>query len=78
MMHIQDGAEVITADGKHAGYVGRIGVDAATGEVRDFVVKRPMVFNSDKVVAVELVAAAAGDTVRLRIDGRVFDALPDI
>jgi hypothetical protein len=52
-------------------------VDPATGEVRDFVVKRPMVFNSDKVVAIDLVAEAAGDTVRLRIDGRAFDALPD-
>jgi uncharacterized protein YrrD len=76
-MQIKDGADVYTPSGKHVGSVERVVLDPRTKEVSHIVVKKGILFTSDKVVPISLIGPAEGDRLMLREDAGDLERLPD-
>jgi uncharacterized protein YrrD len=70
-------ANVLTATDDKVGEIERVVVDPRTKEVTHIVVRKGFLFTEDKVVPVNLIASAQGDTVRLREDAGDLERLPD-
>jgi uncharacterized protein YrrD len=76
-MQLKQGAQVVTADGHDVGSIDRVVMDPRTKEVTHLVVRKGFLFTEDKVVPLNLIAAATEDRVRLREDAGDLQALPD-
>jgi uncharacterized protein YrrD len=70
-------ANVLTATGEKIGEVERVVIDPKTKEITHVVVRKGFLFTEDKVVPVDLIAAAMEEDVRLRPDAGDLEALPD-
>src|SRR5260221_12149158 len=65
-MQFQQGAEVLTADGKVLGRVERVVMDPSTKAVTDLVIRKGTLLTEDKVAPVDYVDSTTENTVVLR------------
>lgn len=77
-MQINQGADVLTANGEKVGQISRIVIDPRTKRITHVVVEKGMLFTEDKVVPLDLVAATGSDRLQLRQDAGDLDELPDL
>lgn len=75
-MQFKQGTEVFTAKGEEVGHIDRVVMDPQTKEVSHIVVRKGFFFTEDKVVPIDLIAAATEDRVVLREDAGDLQALP--
>lgn len=76
-MQFEIGTPVFTMDGKKVGTLDRIVVEPGTKEVTHLVIKKGLLFTSDKVVPIDMVGTTTKDKVNLRADANTLDQLPD-
>ena len=76
-MQFQAKASVYTANGEKAGEVARVVIDPRNRQVTHLVIQKGLLFRTDKVVPVSLVAEADKDRVVLNADAGEPDSLPD-
>lgn len=67
-MQFRTGAQVVTQDGKLVGQVDRVVIDPVTNEVTHIVVRKGMIFTTDKVLALAALAEVSEDRILLRRD----------
>lgn len=75
-MEFQAGAKVVTADGDDAGELDRVVMDPRSKEVTHLIVRKGLLFRTDKVLPVELVTQAEAKRIKLRPDADL-EALPN-
>ncbi len=76
-MQFQAKANVYTAGGDKAGVVDRVVVDPRNRQVTHVIIQKGLLFRSDKVVPVNMVAEADADRVVLKPEVGDPDGLPD-
>jgi uncharacterized protein YrrD len=76
-MEIREGASVVTTKDDKVGTVYRIVIDPRTMQITHLVVRKGFLFTDDKVLPMNLVERADGETVVLRSDTGDLDELPD-
>lgn len=76
-MEFQAKANVYTASGEKAGVLDRVVIDPRNRQVTHIVIQKGLLFRSDKVIAVGMVAAADKDRVVLNSDAGEPSSLPD-
>jgi uncharacterized protein YrrD len=76
-MQFQAKANVYSANGEKAGVLDRVVIDPRTRQVTHLIVQKGVLFRSDKVVPVHMVAEADKDRVVLTTDAGQPDNLPD-
>jgi sporulation protein YlmC with PRC-barrel domain len=76
-MEIREGASVVTTKDDKVGTVYRIVIDPRTMQITHLVVRKGFLFTDDKVLPMNLVERADGETVVLRSDAGDLDELPD-
>ena len=76
-MQFQAKANVYTAAGDKAGVVDRVVIDPRNRQVTHVIVQKGLLFRSDKVVPVDMVAEADADRVVLKPEVGEPDGLPD-
>jgi uncharacterized protein YrrD len=74
---ISEGASVISADDQHVGDVERVIADSEGNTVTHFVIGKGFLLKEHKLVPAFWVSNMDGDRLRLSVDARVFDRLPD-
>ena len=74
---ISEGAPVISADDKHVGDVEQVIADSESNTVTHFVIGKGFLLKEHKLVPAFWVSNMEGDKLRLSVDARVFDRLPD-
>ncbi|HET7087727.1 MAG TPA: PRC-barrel domain-containing protein [Anaerolineae bacterium] len=76
-MQFTQGANVVTAQGQDVGNIDRVVIDPRSKEVTHIVVRKGLLSTQDKVVPIDLIAAATADRITLREDAADPQALPD-
>jgi sporulation protein YlmC with PRC-barrel domain len=76
-MQFQGKADVYTSNGEKAGVLDRVVIDPRNRQVTHLIVQKGLLFPSDKVVAVSMVAEADKDRVVLSADAGNPENLPD-
>ena len=76
-MEFQAKANVYTANGEKAGVLDRVVIDPRNNQVTHIIIQKGLLFRSDKVVPVNLVAEADKDRVVLNPDAGEPNNLPD-
>lgn len=76
-MQFRDGTAVYTANGDHIGQIDRVVIDPLSKEVTHVVIEQGVIFTTDKVLPVQLVASATDEQVRLKPDVTELEELPD-
>ena len=74
---ISEDAPVISADDKHVGDVEQVIADSESNTVTHFVIGKGFLLKEHKLVPAFWVSNMEGDKLRLSVDARVFDRLPD-
>jgi uncharacterized protein YrrD len=74
---ISEGAQVISADDKHVGDVEQVIANSEGNTVTHFVIGKGFLLKEHKLVPAFWVSNMDGDKLRLSVDARVFDRLPD-
>jgi uncharacterized protein YrrD len=65
---IKQGAEVKSLDGKSLGQIKQINLDAATGDIENFVIEKGLLFKQDYIVPIKLVQSADETCIKLNVD----------
>jgi len=76
-MQFKQGVSVATSQGQDVGRIERIVIDPQSRALTHVVVRKGLLFTKDKVVPVDLIAAATKDGITLREDAGDLQALPD-
>ncbi len=76
-MQFNQGARVMTLEGKEAGHIERVVIDPKTNEVTHVVVRRGLLQRQDKVVPVTVVTAGRDGELGLHVKSDELDLLPD-
>ncbi len=76
-MQFQANANVYTASGDRAGVVDRVVIDPRNNEVTHVVIQKGLLFRSDKVVPVDMIAQADKDRLVLAANADAPENLPD-
>jgi uncharacterized protein YrrD len=76
-MQFQAKANVYTANGEKAGVLDRVVIDPRTRHATHIVIQKGLLFRSDKVVPLNMVAQADKDRIDLNADAGHPDNLPD-
>ncbi|MGE5221019.1 MAG: PRC-barrel domain-containing protein [Omnitrophica WOR_2 bacterium] len=76
-MQFKKDAEVVTADGKQVGHIDRVVIDPRNNQVTGVVVRKGILFTSDKVVPIDLIGSSEEDRVSLLPDTGELDDLPE-
>ncbi len=76
-MQFNQGAKVMTLEGKEAGHVDRVVIDPKTNEVTHVVVRRGLLQRQAKVVPVTVVTAGSDGQLGLHVKSDELDLLPD-
>lgn len=74
---ITEGAQVISADGKHIGNVEQVVTNAANNNVTHFVVGKGFLLKEHKLVPVFWVTKMDDHKIHLSVEARLFERLPD-
>lgn len=75
-MEFRENAEIFTAGNEKVGDLERVVLDPQTKEVSHLVVRQGFIFTEDKLVPLNLVAAAAEERIVLREGAGELDELP--
>jgi uncharacterized protein YrrD len=76
-MQLQSGAKVETASGDTVGHLDRVVIDPRTKEITHLVVRKGLLFRTDKVISMDFIAVTDSDRVVLRDNTPDLDRLPD-
>jgi uncharacterized protein YrrD len=76
-MEFKANADVLTASGEKIGEVERVVIDPQSKKVTHVVVRKGFLFSEDKVVPVNMIAAATGSDVALRKSAGDLEMLPE-
>lgn len=76
-MELRKEAYVFSADGQNVGHLDRVVIDPRLNEVTHIVVRQGVLFHTDKVVPISLVASGLEDRVTLREAARDLQSLPN-
>ncbi len=76
-MQFNQGAKVMTLEGKEAGHIDRVVIDPKTNEVTHVVVRRGLLQRQAKVVPVTVVTAGRDGQLGLHVKSGELDLLPD-
>ena len=74
---LQQGAAVISIEGKHVGTIAEILTGSQAGRVTHFVVSHGLPLNNHKLVPVAWVDSFEEDTVHLSVGASLFEKLPE-
>jgi uncharacterized protein YrrD len=74
---VKEGAAVITADGQEVGRVEKIIFDPVSNQVEHFVIERGLLSRERKRIPALWVETVTGDRVRLAVEARVLERVPD-
>ena len=74
---ISEGAQVLSADDEHIGNVEQVIADSESNTVTHFVVGKGFLLKEHKLVPAFWVANMDGDKLRLSVEARQFERLPD-
>lgn len=76
-MKFDQGASLITLDGKEAGHIDRVVIDPKTNEITHLVVRRGLLQKVDKVALITAVTAGRGGELTLHLTSDGWEFLPD-
>lgn len=76
-MQFNENAEVQTASGEKVGRIDRVVMDPKSKELTHFVVRKGLIFTTDKVIPLDQVESADGDRVVLKAGAGEADDFPD-
>ena len=76
-MQFSQGARVMTLDGKVAGHVDRVAIDAKTNEITHLVVRRGLLQRQDKVVPITIVTLGRDGQLSVHVRSDDLELLPD-
>ena len=74
---ISEGAQVVSADGKHIGNVEQVITSSDTNTITHFVIGKGFLLKEHKFVPVSWVNDVEEDKIRLSVEAQLFDRLPD-
>jgi uncharacterized protein YrrD len=74
---ISEGAQVVSADDKHVGNVEQVITNSESNTVTHFVVGKGFLLKEHKLVPAFWATNIEGDKIRLSVEARLFDRLPD-
>jgi uncharacterized protein YrrD len=74
---ISEGAQVVSADDEHIGNVEQVIANSESNTVTHFVIGKGFLLKAHKIVPVSWVDTIEGDKLRLLVEARQFDRLPD-
>jgi uncharacterized protein YrrD len=75
-MQFNQGANVVTLDGKGAGHVDRVVIDPKTKEITHLVIRRGLLQKEDRVVPINVVTSKYGGELMLDLPSEEFERLP--
>jgi uncharacterized protein YrrD len=74
---ISEGAQVVSADDKHVGNIEQVITNSERNTVTHFVIGKGFLLKEHKLVPAFWVSSMDGDKLRLSVESRIFDRLPD-
>lgn len=74
---ISEGAQVVSADDKHIGNIEQVITNSESKTVTHFVIGKGFLLKEHKIVPAFWVTSMDGDKLRLSVEARLFDRLPD-
>lgn len=74
---IQEGTDVVSADGEHVGDVERLLVDDESHHVTHFLISKGLLFKERKMVPANWIRTVMDEKVQLNVTAGVLDSLPD-
>jgi hypothetical protein len=74
---ISEGARVVSADDKYIGNVEQVITNAESNTVTPFVVGKGLLLKEHKLVPESWITGVDDEKVRLSVEARLFDRLPD-
>ena len=77
-MQFNENAEVQTASGEKVGRIDRVVMDPKSKELTHFVVRKGLIFTTDKVIPLDQVESADGDRVVLKAGAGEADDLGSV
>lgn len=76
-MQFNQNATIISADSKEVGHLDRVVIDPETKALTHIVIHKGLLNAKDKVVPVDMIAAAVPDSIGLRLSADKLDELSD-
>ncbi len=76
-MQFNQNANAYTTDGKVAGHIDRVVIDPQTDAVTHLVIRKGLLFTTDKVIPVGQVTAGPAGEVILQLESQELENLPD-
>lgn len=73
---LQEGTDVISADGEHVGDVERLLIDPESNKATHFLISQGMVFKDRKLVPVHWVRSVDEEKIHLVVSSRLLERLP--
>jgi hypothetical protein len=74
---ISEGAQVVSADDQHVGNIEQVITNSESNTVTHFVIGKGFLLKEHKLVPATWVNNTEGDTIKLSVESRLFDRLPD-
>jgi uncharacterized protein YrrD len=74
---ISEGAQVLSADDKHIGNVEQVITNPESNMVTHFVIGKGFLLKEHKIIPASWVYHIEGEKIRLSVEARLFDRLPD-
>jgi uncharacterized protein YrrD len=76
-MQFNQGARVLTLDGKEAGHIDRVVIDPRTNEVTHLMVRRGLLQRQDKVIPISVVTTGPNEVLSVHVRSDDLELLPD-
>lgn len=73
---LQEGTDVISADGEHVGDIERLFIDPGSNKTTHFLISQGILFKDRKLVPVHWVRSVEEDEVHLVVSSRLLERLP--
>ena len=75
---VKEGATVITADGKHVGYMESVFADVSAEQITHLLISNGLITKEKKLVPIDWVTVLGEDEIHLRVDKPAVDELADV
>ena len=73
---LKEGADVISADGKHVGDIERLFVNAESNKATHFLISQGLLFKEQKLIPAHWVKSVEENKVNLAVPSRILERLP--
>jgi len=73
---LKEGADVISADGKHVGDIERLFVNAESNKATHFLISKGLLFKEQKLIPAHWVKSVEENKVNLAVPSRILERLP--